>query len=448
MELLQKIFDAGVVGAGGAGFPTHIKLDSKPEILIINGAECEPLLETDKFLMRTKSIEIIRSMEEVGNYIEAKKLVIGLKKKYKEEIAKLQKTIEDLNSKVELFLLDNFYPAGDEQILVYEITKRSIFAGGIPLDVGVVVSNVGTMINIYEAVNDKAVTDKYVSVIGEVKCPCIIEAPIGISVAECIEAAGGAKLEEFSLIMGGPMMGKIVHGDEIGNEVITKTIGALIVIPKDHYIVKRKETTMKHIVNRAKSACIQCSMCTDLCPRYLIGHNLRPHRIMRSIGLSEMNGEVLKEALICCECGICELYACPMGLSPRTINAYLKKELRKKGIRYEKKEGQTIAREMREYRKIPVPRLISRIDLTEYEGKNIEGPYDIETIEVRIPLNQHIGKPASPIIAVGDKVSKGQLIGKVEMGEFGANIHSSIDGKVCEVSEIVAIRSDKNEVVS
>ncbi|WP_432663550.1 SLBB domain-containing protein [Wukongibacter baidiensis] len=448
MELIQKIFDAGVVGAGGAGFPTHIKLNSSPEFLIINGAECEPLLETDKFLMRTKSIEVIRAMEEVGNHIKAEKLIIGLKAKYEEEVKQLSKAIEDLNSKVELFLLDNFYPAGDEQILVYEITKRSISAGGIPLDVGVVVSNVGTMKNIYRAINDKPVTDKYVSVIGEVRRPSIIKVPIGISVAECIEAAGGTNLEEFRVIMGGPMMGGIIHKDQIEEKVITKTVGALIVIPRNHYIVTRKETPMGHIINRAKSACIQCSMCTDLCPRYLIGHNLRPHRIMRSIGFSEINGEVLKEALICCECGICELYACPMGLSPRSVNEHLKKALRENGIKYEKQEGQTIAREMREYRRVPVPRLISRIDLTEYEGKDIEEVSDVEATEVKIPLSQHIGKPASPIVSVGDRVFKGQLIGKVEIEEFGANIHSSIDGRVCEVSEIVVIRSDKNEVTS
>lgn len=448
MNLIQKIFNAGVVGAGGAGFPTHIKLKSKVEYLIINAAECEPLLETDKFLMRTYSVEIIKAMEEVGKHIEADKLIIGLKAKYKEEIKQLRTAINELGSKVELFELDNFYPAGDEQILVYEVTKRCIPAGGIPLDVGVVVSNVGTIVNIFDAMSEKPVIDKYVSIIGEVNNPCIIKVPIGTGIDKCITAVGGSKLKEFSIIMGGPMMGRVISNEQIGEEVVTKTLGALIIVPRDHYMVKRKETPMKHIINRAKTSCIQCSMCTDLCPRNLIGHKLRPHKIMRCIGLSENNPEVLKEALICCECGICELYACPMGLSPRTINTYLKNEFRKNGIKYEKQQGQVTAKEMREYRKIPVQRLISRLDLTQYQQRSIEGPFETETAQVRIPLSQHIGKPASPIVSVGEKVCRGQLIGQIQFEEFGANIHASIDGKVCEVSDAVVIKSDKNEVIS
>ncbi|WP_432663250.1 4Fe-4S dicluster domain-containing protein [Wukongibacter baidiensis] len=447
MDLIEKIFDAGVVGAGGAGFPTHIKLNCSVEYLIINGAECEPLLETDKYLMRTNSFKMVKAMEEVGKNIQAKRLIIGLKAKYKDEIKELRKTIAELNSNVELFLLDNFYPAGDEQVLVYEITKRSIPAGGIPLDVGVVVSNVGTMVNTFEALNGNPVIEKYVTVIGEVNTPCILKVPIGISVGKCIEAAGGSLLNDYAVILGGPMMGRLIYKEEIHKEFITKTIGALILIPRDHYIVDRKELPIKHIINRAKTTCIQCSMCTDMCPRYLIGHKLRPHRIMRSIGMSEGNEKILMEALICCECGICELYACPMGLSPKTMNVYVKNKLRNEGIRYKKEQRQTIANEMREYRRIPVDRLISRLGLRKYKGIDIAGPFEVNVPCVHVSLRQHIGKPAKPIVSVGDRVSKGEIIGKVKIDELGANIHSSIDGKVCEVSDCIVIKSVNDEVI-
>ncbi|SHK09421.1 4Fe-4S dicluster domain-containing protein [Paramaledivibacter caminithermalis] len=448
MDLLEKIFDAGIVGAGGAGFPTHIKLNCSVEYLIVNGAECEPLLETDKYLMRTEGHKIIKAMEEVAKKIQAKKLIIGLKAKYKEEIKALKRTIEELNSKVELFLLDNFYPAGDEQILVYEITKRSIPPSGIPLDVGVVVSNVGTLVNIYEAINEKPVIDKYVTVIGEIKKPCILKVPIGTSVDQCIKAVGDTLIDDYAVILGGPMMGNIIYKEETQKEFITKTIGALIIIPREHYIVERKELPIKHIINRAKTSCIQCSMCTDMCPRNLIGHKLRPHRIMRSIGMSEGNENILMEALICCECGVCELYACPMGLSPRRMNIYLKDELRKKGVRYKKEQGITSAKEIREYRKIPVNRLISRLGLSKYKGISIDGPFEVKSHRVHIPLKQCIGKPSNPVVSVGDMVSRGQIIGKVHRGQIGANVHSSIDGKVCEVSDYVVIQSDDNEVIS
>lgn len=448
MDLIKKIFDAGVVGAGGAGFPTHIKLNCSVEYLIINGAECEPLLETDKYLMRTESNKIIKAIEEVAGEIQAKRMIIGLKSKYKEEIKVLKKTIEQLNSRVELFLLDNFYPAGDEQILVYEITKRSIPAGGIPLDVGVVVSNVGTLVNIFDAINEKPVIDKYVTIIGEIKEPCIIKVPIGISVQKCIEAAGGALLDDYAVILGGPMMGRIIYKKQIKKEFITKTISSLILVPRNHYIVGRKELSIRHIINRAKTACIQCSMCTDMCPRNLIGHKLRPHRIMRSIGMAEYDEKILMEALICCECGICELYACPMGLSPRSMNAYIKKELRNKGIRYQKEHQKTIVKEMREYRKIPVNRLISRLGLNKYKDNKVTELFEITSDRVCISLKQGIGKPASPVVSIGDKVSKGQLIGEVKMGEIGSNVHASIDGKVCEISDYVVIQSENNEVIS
>ncbi len=432
MDLIQKIFDAGVVGAGGAGFPTHKKLSNKVEYLIVNGAECEPLLETDKYMMRNKSLEIIKAMEIVGKKIGAKKLFLGLKRKYITEIAKLEAEIKK-KSKIKLFFLDDFYPAGDEQVLVYEVTKRAIPAGGIPLDVGAVVLNVGTIINIYDALSDNPVIDKVITIVGEINNPGIFKVPIGISLESCIKGAGGVRLKDFAVIIGGPMMGRVVHSSEIAGEVITKTTASLIIVPKDHYIVKSKEKSIKHMVNQGKSACIQCSMCTELCPRSLIGHSLRPHKIMRSIAFPNGNEEIIREALICCECGVCELYACPMGLSPRTINAYLKEELRKKGMVYEKQQENIEAKEIREYRKIPVKRLIARLDLTKYTGVKIGEPVEIESYKVCILLKQHIGNKAVPKVDVGDRVFRGQLIGETEIDTLGANVHSSIDGIVSEV---------------
>lgn len=447
MDFIEKIFNAGIVGAGGAGFPTHIKLNCNVKYLIVNGAECEPLLETDKFLMRTKSTEIIRAMDEVGRMIEAEKLIISLKSKYKNEIKHLENAIKELNSNVELFLLENFYPAGDEQILVYEITGKSVPEGGIPLDVNSVVSNVGTLVNIFEAINGNPVIEKYITLIGEINNPGILKVPIGISIKECIEAAGGSSLNDFSVIIGGPMMGRIVHKAEIENEFITKIMGSLILVPSDHYIVKRAQTPIKHIINQAKTACIQCSMCTELCPRYLIGHKLRPHRLMRSLGMSENEEEILKEALICCECGICELYACPMGLSPRIVNKYIKEQLRNKKLRYQRDGNDITAKEIREYRKIPVSRLISRLNLKKYQHKNMEKALEVKASRVVINLRQHIGVSANPIVAIGDRVLRGQMIAKVSMEELGANIHSSIDGVVCKISDSVVIQRIDNEVI-
>ncbi|MCP1223750.1 4Fe-4S dicluster domain-containing protein [Sebaldella sp. S0638] len=436
MNFLDAVYNAGVVGAGGAGFPTHMKMTKEVGTFIVNGAECEPLLEVDKFLMRDKTYELIKGMEIIAGNLKADRVVLGLKKKYKAEIKKLSDTIIELDSRVELFLMENFYPAGDEQIMVKDITGKSIPAGGIPLDVDAVVSNVGTVINVYEAIEEKPVTKKYVSVLGEVNNPIMLEVPIGTPFEECIKRAGGTKIKNYAIIEGGPMMGKIVHKEELAEKAVIKTTGALIILPEDHYVIKRKERPVAHILNESRAACIQCRMCTDMCPRYLIGHKLRPHRVMRAMGMGEEDEEVLMEALICCECNVCELFACPMGISPKSTNTYLKGVFREKGVRYTGDKEIPAADEMRDYRKIPVNRLIARLNLSKYYNNKISDLQELKADKVRIFLSQHIGKPAVPLVKEGDRVIEGQRIAEVGRDEFGANIHASINGVVSKIEKL------------
>lgn len=442
MDIVQKIREAGIVGAGGAGFPTHIKFSvDKVDYLLVNGAECEPLLQIDKYLMREKASEIIKILEQLGDRIQAKEIHIALKGKYKSEITELENAIQNLNSRVKIFKMGTYYPAGDEQQIVFEVTGRTVPEAGIPLDVGVIVTNVGTLVNIYEAVDsDKPVVDKCLSIHGEVKKPLIIKTPIGMTFEKCIEAAGGATIDNYKIIVGGPMMGKVIDKESLKKEVVTKTTGALIVVPEDHYMIYRNGKTVKHIVNEAKSACIQCRMCTDLCPRYLIGHKLRPHRIMRNVSMLENDSEILKEAMLCCECGICELFACPMQISPRLVNIHLKNIFRKNNVRFEKSTRELAADSMREYRKVPTDRLISRIGMSKYTDFSEKKAVVLESDEVSIPLKQHIGAPAKPVVSVGDHVECGQLIGEVKEG-LGANIHSSIEGIVIGIGDSVIIKN-------
>lgn len=447
MELLEKIREAGIVGAGGAGFPTHIKLNCKVDYFIINGLECEPLLQSDKYIMRNKSDEIIQAVEEVGHLVGAKNLVIGIKEEYTREIKALEESIKKFDSNIKLHLSRTFYPAGDEQVLVYEVTGRIIPPAGIPLNVGAVVSNVGTILNISEALEGKPVIYKFVTIIGEINNPSIIKVPIGTSVNECIDKCGGAVIKDYSVIMGGPMMGKKISKEQAENRFITKTDGAIIVIPEEHYLMQREKTTIEHMKNQAKSACIQCHFCSDMCPRHLIGHPINPHKIMRAISLSEEAQEVFREALICCECGVCELYACPMGLSPKRINVYLKGILRQKGIKWKNVKSNFIADNMRDYRKVPTTRLISRLNLDKYKKQTLQEEKEIEPLEVKIPLRQGIGAEAEPVVKVDEVVVKGQLIGKVEEGKMGANIHASINGVVTEINDKVVIKAMESEVI-
>lgn len=448
MEDLRKIYNAGVVGAGGAGFPTHKKLNVKVEYLIINGAECEPLLQNDKYIMREKPEELLLGIKKAAEIVEADTIVFALKKKYEAEIKSLRKAKEKLGIDLEFFLMDSIYPAGDEQILVYEVTGRTVPPGGIPLQVGTVVSNVGTLLNVYYAMKGKPVTRKLVSVMGEVNNPLLLDVPIGISIRECISAAGGSKLDEFHVILGGPVMGKIVSSEDIESRVITKTTGGVIVVPSDHYLVHKNTLNLQHMINQTRSSCIQCSYCTDMCPRYLIGHPLRPHKIMRKIGYSEEIDESFIDSLICCECGICELYACPMGISPRMVNIYVKNKLREKKIKFKDDKSGPSELSLREHRKIPTERILSRINMYEYDVKE---PLKLNTIEaerVSIPLRQHIGIAATPVVKVGENVAEGQLIASVNYEDVGANVHGSIDGTVVEIHDSIVIDKRNSGVMS
>lgn len=435
MCLRDKIHQAGVVGAGGAGFPTDTKLNCKVEYFIINGLECEPLLQSDKYLMRNKSDEIIKAAQEIGKSVEASSIVIGLKKEYEREIEALKTSIDKLNSNVTLYLSDVYYPAGDEQTLVYEVTGKTIPPAGIPLNVGAVISNVSTVFNIYEAMEEKSVIYKFVTVIGEVKTPSIIKVPIGTSILECIEGCGGTTNGDYGIIIGGPMMGKRVLKKDLENKYITKTDGAIMVLPSEHYLLNREKTTIEHMKKQAKSACIQCHYCTDMCPRHLIGHPIHPDRIMRNVAFGIENEEVLKETLICCECGVCEMYACPMGLSPKRINVYFKNELRKKGVKWVNKKDKFEASLVRDYRKIPTNRLTWRLHLDKYVNQTLKEGEEMKPSKVEIPLKQNIGAPAEPIVSLGEEVFKGQKIGEVKQGNMGANIHASIDGVIADIKD-------------
>ena len=259
MNLIDVIKNAGVVGAGGAGFPTHLKLNAKADWFIVNAAECEPLIETDKYLCRVYADKIIAAAEIVAGHLGAKHIVIVTKQSYAAEITALRAAINKADSRTELFLSGVFYPAGDEQIIVQMVTGKSVPERGIPLAVGAVVDNVGTLCAIYDAVVEGvSVHTKYLSVVGAVERPMLMHAPIGTPLMECIEKAHPYN-KDFAVILGGPMMGRMLADkDEIRRATVTKTLGNLLVLPKDHYLVTRSKRSIERIRMQTRSACIQC----------------------------------------------------------------------------------------------------------------------------------------------------------------------------------------------
>lgn len=430
-ELSSILQQSGVVGAGGAGFPTYAKLDERAETIILNCAECEPLLRLHRQLLEKYAREIVETFHMIGQTVGAKDVVIGIKKAYKKTIEALNGCIGDYPG-VRLGLLDEVYPAGDEVVLIYEVTGKVVRPGGLPIESGVAVFNVETVYNVYRAVKrENPVTDKLVSVVAEVAHPVTVRVPVGTSIEETVAMAGGVTTKNPVYFIGGPMMGNI----GTGSQPVTKTTNAVLVLPEDHLIIQKKNRKASIDLKRAAASCCQCTMCTDLCPRNLLGHPIEPHKFMRAATCKDMQEpDIFINTMFCSSCGLCEMYSCMQSLSPRSLMAEYKQGLRAHGVKPPQGVVPKPVGPEREYRKVPMERLMARLDLVQYDR---EAPLHDETAEVkkvRIMLSQHIGAPASAIVKTGDIVEAGQMIAQPGKG-LSVGSHASISGRVTEVSE-------------
>ncbi len=426
--------NAGVVGAGGAGFPSHVKASASVEFVIGNGAECEPLLHKDLELMIREPEEVTRGMRLLMESTSAKKAIVGIKRKYESKLGGLTAALD--RAGIAVHWLGDFYPTGDEYILVYETTKRLIPPRGIPLEVGTVVNNVETLRNYALAARQTPITKKYVTVAGAVNSPCTLEVPVGTSYAHLIEAAGGATNGRFAVFVGGVMMGRLETDMSLP---ITKTTAGLVVLPVDHRLVVRKSLPEKSMHRIGKSACDQCSYCTEFCPRYLLGYDVQPHKVMRSLGFTATGEAIWNQwADLCCSCGLCTLYACPEDLYPKEACDRAKADLRDRGVKWTGERPEE-PHPMYDGRHVPVRQLMSKLGIADYD---VPAPFletRISPSVVRIPLSQHTGAPAAPVVKAGQKVKAGDLIADIPAGKLGARIHASIDGRVTAVGEEIII---------
>jgi len=246
--------------------------------------------------------------------------------------------------------------------------------------------------------------------------------------------AGGTNLADFAVINGGPMMGKLVTNFR---EPVTKTTKALLVLPKTNPVVQISSRPLAAVLRQAQAICCQCRFCTDLCPRNLLGYAIHPHQMILAASYQgRMQGSPLTEAYSCSECGACDLFACPMGLSPRRVNQAVKGELGRLNVKNPYKGSQAMVQSWRDYRRIPTKRLVSRLGLNHYESSPPLRIVDLFPNQVVIPLKQHIGIPARPVVKKGDRVENGQLIAVIpEEGKLSCNYHSSMAGWVGEINE-------------
>lgn len=435
LEELSAIFrENGIVGAGGAGFPTYGKLTDKIEIIVVNCAECEPLLKLHRQLLRDYASEIIKAVGLIAKTVGAKEVVFAIKGEYTETVEAVEYYLNDYDAdgfSIRIHKLISSYPQGDEVVTIYEATGRVVRPGGLPIEQGVAVFNVETLYNVYTAAFlGEPVCSKCVSVVGEVENPVTVRVPIGMSIEQCVELAGKITCADPVYLIGGPMMGAF----KSKFEPVTKTTNAIIVLDRSHSLVQRKNQNFKVALARSASSCCQCQTCTDLCPRHALGHPIQPHLFMRFAANKDFqNIEPFINTMFCSSCGLCEAYSCPQGLSPRSLMAEYKAGLRKAGVKPPKVEAAPV-KESRSFRMVPESRLEMRLGIHKY---NKDAPLDNQVkdaAKVKILLSQHIGAPAQAAVKVGQYVKTGDVIANASDG-LSVSIHSSIDGEIVEVSE-------------
>lgn len=431
-KLSEIMRNAGVAGAGGAGFPSYAKLNTAADTIILNCAECEPLLKLHRQVLEKYALDIMQALDEIAKAVEAKEVIIAIKASYKAAVTAVEAHLPEFTN-MRIGILPEIYPAGDEVVTIYETTGRVVPPGSIPIAVGVTVFNVETVLNVANAISTNApVTSKYITVAGEVKNPVTLKAPLGITYGELIELAGGATVADPVIIAGGPMTGRISSA----SDVVTKTSNAILVMPQNQYIVQKRLTPVNLSLKRAMSACCQCSMCTDLCSRNLLGHPIKPNEFMRVISSGVTSDPThYINGFFCSGCGLCTMYSCFQGLNPSALIGEAKMALRKNGVQIPKGVEAKPIKDTREFRLVPMSKLTARLGLTKY---NKQAPLVDELVNadsVKIMLSQSIGAPAVSCVKVGDAVKVGDVVGGYDAEKLGVAVHSSIDGVVAEVTD-------------
>ena len=373
----ERVRAAGVVGAGGAGFPAHVKLQAQVDTFLVNAAECEPMLKVDQQLMAVQAERLIHGVQYAMTATGASSGIIALKEKYQEAINALTPL---LPAGIRLHILPDVYPAGDEVLTIWMATGRRVPPAALPVSVGVVVNNVQTVLNIARAVEQQyPVTRRTLTVNGAVASPITLTVPIGMSLRDVLALAGGATVDDPGFINGGPMMGGLITSLDTP---VSKTTGGLLVLPKSHALIQRRMQDERTVLSVAKTVCEQCRLCTELCPRHLIGHE---------------------------------------------------RELRALNHRYEGPLNPED--EMAKYRLIPIKRLITKLGLSDWYHDAPLAETDYSTDKTTLLLRQHIGASAIPCVEQGECVVRGQCVADVPSGALGAPVHASIDGIVSEITE-------------
>lgn len=294
--LVARIGEAGIVGMGGAGFPTKVKLSPPPnkpiDTLILNGAECEPYLTADHRLMVEHAKELRIGAEIIRRTLGAKKLCVAIESNKPDAIQAMAMAFSDVSGDVDIVILPSSYPQGGEKQQIYSVTGRQVPRGGLPMDVRCVVENVGTVFAVYDAVvNGRPLTSRVTAVTGDaVANPGNWRAPCGTLYRTLVEACGGLKTQAIKVLSGGPMMGFTVPTLDVAT---TKTTSGITIL------------TAARVTQYTSQACISCGRCVDSCPM-----RLSPCEMSQFIEADDIDGAAEIGLMDCIECGSCA-FVCP-----------------------------------------------------------------------------------------------------------------------------------------
>ena len=433
-ELKNLMRDFGILGAGGAGFPSYAKLAQGADLLLINGAECEPLLYTDYILLKNELSTVLAGIAQILSGTGIPKALVAIKAHTAKRLGVTDG--EKLDDKVYVRVLPDVYPMGDEISLIYEATKRLIKPGCLPITEGVIVYNVETMYNLGIAVKfGEPVTKKWLTIGGDVKNPTVIKVPVGTRLADIFDRLGITVKEGYSVIDGGPSMGKVIN---YRTHVISKTTKGILILPDYTQAVSSKLINPKMAVTRAETACCQCTRCTDMCPRNLLGYPLEPHKMVRTaMGVVEAMPEMVLSATLCCGCGICEGLACNQGISPKAVIDSYKAILAKNKLRFNTPGDYKVKAE-RDYRMVPSDKWTSLLGITKFDKVADFGGEMNDFARVEIPLTGHIGAPSVAAVSDGTFVNEGDLIAECAQG-LSLPQYASISGVATVVNGKIMI---------
>ncbi len=378
------------------------KLKGKWDTITANAVDPEPLLAGSSYLIKHESLKILKGLRLLIEAWNARKAIIAVKEEDFSGTTELMETIRGMPF-IEIRPTD----------LVNDLNENTV------------VLSVETIINIYEAVvESKPVTRHILTCAGAVREPSVVSAGIGTTLSEVIDLCGGPTVDEFSVVVGGPMQGEIETDLE---KPVTKTTRGIIVLPSDHRLIEAKRQSLKNIIRQMMAACSGCGLCTAYCPSHLLGYSLSPHLIVRQICYGLDTGD-LRSAFFCTECGLCEYYACPMGLSPMALIAELKKRLAERGLKPPALNPSTLnpstveVSALREGRRIPASRILRHLQLEEYAGPEFRYREYGNPDRIELLLGQQNGRSANPVVRTGQMVTEGMPVAE--------GIHSCISGKV------------------